>query len=279
MTQSITNTLNQPMVVETASTVKSLMQELYDNNFIDEMTMKLLLQTPEPRRIPEFYTLTKIHKPKPVGRPIVSGCSGPTELISAFLDKLLQPVAQSQKSYIKDRTDFINFIERKKYSRNVLLVTLDVTSLYTNIPQAEGIQVVCDAYAEFYKEKPPIPTQYVKSLLKLILEEISFKFNNTHWLQSCGCTMGTKVMVAFSNIFMAKIEEQILERSQLKPLDWKRFIDDIAFIWEATIQEVEEFIKEANHFHPTIKFTAEISDTRATFLDTTLFKGARFKQL
>ena len=86
--------------------------------------------------------------------------------------------------------------------------------------------------------------------------------------------MGTKVAVAFSNIFIAKIEEQILERSQLKPLDWKRFIDDIASIWEATIQEVEEFIKEANRFHPTIRFTAEIS----TFLDTTLFKGARFKQ-
>ena len=90
--------------------------------------------------------------------------------------------------------------------------------------------------------------------------------------------MGTKVAVAFSNIFMAKIEEQILERSQLKPLDWKRFIDDIASIWEAAIQEVEESIKEANQFHPTIKFAAEISDTRATFLDTTLFKGACFKQ-
>ena len=172
--------LNQAVVVETASTVKSLIQELYDNNFIDEKTMEWLLQTPEPLRIREFYTLTKIHKPKPVGRPIVSGCSGPTELISAFLGKLLQQVAQSQKSYIKDITDFFNFIERKKYSQNVLLVTLAVTSLYTNIPQAEGIQVVCDAYAEFYKENPPIPTQYVKSMLKLILEENSFKFNNTH---------------------------------------------------------------------------------------------------
>ena len=59
------------MVVETASRVKSLIQELYDNNFIDEKTMEWPLQTPEPPRIPEFYTLTKIHKPKPVGRPIV----------------------------------------------------------------------------------------------------------------------------------------------------------------------------------------------------------------
>ena len=51
-------------------------------------------------------------------------------------------------------------------------------------------------------------------------------------------------------------------------LDWKRFIDNIASVWEATTNEVEDFINEANRFH-FIKFTAEISDTQATFLDTT----------
>jgi len=56
-----------------------------------------------------FYELTKIHKPAPVGRPIVSGCDGPTERISAFVDYLLQPIAQIQPSYPKDTTDFINF--------------------------------------------------------------------------------------------------------------------------------------------------------------------------
>ena len=35
---------------------------------------------------------------------------------------------------------------------------MDVTSLYTNIPQEEGIQTVCRAYESFYVNKPPIPT-------------------------------------------------------------------------------------------------------------------------
>ena len=43
---------------------------------------------------------------KPVGR-LISGCDGPTERISAFVDKLIQPFAKIQKSYIKDTTDFI----------------------------------------------------------------------------------------------------------------------------------------------------------------------------
>ena len=108
-----------------------------------------------PPRIPVFYTLTKIHKPTPVGRPIVAGNDGPTERISSFVDSLLQPIAKSQKSYLKDTTDFVNFIERRNLPGDVFLVSLDVTSLYTNIPQEEGINTVCKAYQTFYGENTP----------------------------------------------------------------------------------------------------------------------------
>ena len=93
------------------------------------MTGKWLSQTANPPRIPEFYTLTKLHKPTLVGRPIISGCSGPTERISAFVDTLHQPVSISQASYIRDTTDFINFIEKTKV-KQTFLVSMDVTSLF-----------------------------------------------------------------------------------------------------------------------------------------------------
>ena len=48
----------------------------------------------------------------PVGRPIISGCDGPNEKLSSFVDKILQPIAQQQKSYLKDKTDFINFMNK-----------------------------------------------------------------------------------------------------------------------------------------------------------------------
>ena len=76
------------------------MTVLYNEHHIDEMTKKWLCQTPNPPRIPIFYARTKIHKPTPVGRPIISGVSGPTE--PAFVDKLLQPIAQQQKSFLKE---------------------------------------------------------------------------------------------------------------------------------------------------------------------------------
>ena len=106
--------LERPMVVETSLRVQQLVEELHKQNYIDDMTNKWFCQTPNPPRTPVFYTLTKIHKPTPVGRPIISGCDGPTERLSAFVDKLLQPIAKEQESYLKDSTDFINFIERTR---------------------------------------------------------------------------------------------------------------------------------------------------------------------
>ena len=130
------------MAMETSQSVQELVAQLHQNNFIDDMTKKWFSQTRDPPRIPIFYTLTKIHKPNPVGRPIISGCEGPTERLSFFVDKLLQPIAQKQKSYLKDTTDFVNFIEKTKVSQDTnqsLLIVctqarswLDLTVLLTS---------------------------------------------------------------------------------------------------------------------------------------------------
>ena len=136
------------MVTETLRKVDELIAKLHNGKHIDDMTKRWLSQTPNPPRISIFYTLTKIHKPLPVGRPIISGCEGPTERISSFADHLLQPIAQKQKSYLKDTTDFINFIEKTEVSQNTILISMDVTSLYTNIPQDEGITIVWKRYID-----------------------------------------------------------------------------------------------------------------------------------
>ena len=72
--------LESPMVEETSSRVKLLIRELHQHNDIDDMTNQWLCQTPNLPRIPVFfYTLTKIHKPTPVGRPIIRRKTHKTE--------------------------------------------------------------------------------------------------------------------------------------------------------------------------------------------------------
>ena len=268
--------LETSMVRETFNRVQELINELHRHNYIDDMTKKWLCQTPDPPRIPVFYTLTKIHKPTPVGRPIISGCDGPTERISSFVDYILQPIAKSQKSYLKDTKDFINFVEKTKVPQNAIMVSLDVTSLYTNIPQEEGIETVCKAYETFYQRETPIPTNALRKMLRLILKENSFQFCRSDYLQTHGTAMGTKMAVAFANIFMSAVETEIINKSKTKPLEWKRYIDDIFSLWDSTKEEIDLFISEANRQHTTIKFTADISERDTNFLDTTVFKGERF---
>ena len=135
----------KPMVEETARKVRNIITELYQKKHIDEMTLKWLSQTPNPPRIPVFYTLTKTHKVNLSTRPINTVSHSPTERISAFVDSLLQPIIKEQQSYIKDTTQFINFIEGTRVPQNAVLVSMDVTSLYTNIPQEEGITTICHA--------------------------------------------------------------------------------------------------------------------------------------
>ena len=40
-----------------------------------------------------------------------------------------------------------------------------------------------------------------------------------------------------------------------------------------------QFIEQANKHHPTINFTAEISETETTFLDTNIYKGERYRSI
>ena len=118
------------------------------------MTAKWLSLAPNPPRIPIFYTLTKIHKPTPVGRPIISGCDGPTERMSAFIDRLIQSISQKQDWYVKDKTDFLNFIESAELPKNTFLVSM---GLYTNLPHEGGVNIVCYAYEDFfYADQAPI---------------------------------------------------------------------------------------------------------------------------
>ena len=117
--------------VETSNRVKKLINKLDKEEHIDEMTKRWLSLTLNPPRIPQIYTLTNTLKRTPVGRPIIMGYEGPTERISSFVDSLLQPIAKSQKSYLKDTTDFPNFIEKTKVVENAILVSMDVTIAYT----------------------------------------------------------------------------------------------------------------------------------------------------
>ena len=68
-----------------------------------------------------------------------------------------------------------------------LLVTLNVKSLYTNIPNNEGIKVFREAYDKNLSKSAP--TKVIIAFLSLILTLNNFIFNFI--FNFMGCAMGT----------------------------------------------------------------------------------------
>ena len=86
--------------------------------------------------------------------------------------------------------------------------------------------------------------------------------------------MGTKLAPSFANLFMGYFEDKFVYSYSLQPLLWKRFIDDIFFIWTYGENELLDFVKYLNNCHTTIKFTLETSLEMVNFLDITTRKNA-----
>ena len=86
--------------------------------------------------------------------------------------------------------------------------------------------------------------------------------------------MGTKMAPPYANIFMSDIEETLTHDCKQRLSLWKRFIDDIFFLWVGTQESLDAFITHANNFHDTIKFTFDYSKTHANFLDTTIYRDS-----
>ena len=77
--------------------------------------------------------------------------------------------------------------------------------------------------------------------------------------------MGTRVAPTYANIFMGKLEKEMLSKcpEHLKQYlhTWRRFIDDILIVWTGTTEEFEDFFNFLNSFHATIKFDEAQHDT------------------
>ena len=126
---------------------------------------------------------------------------------------------------------------------NSFPVTIDVTALYTNIPiagQDGGIEASREALNKRSADlKGRIPTDYLIELLTLVLEGNFFEFNGELWQQKIGTAMGTKVAPTYACLFMGSLENKILQAWKgPAPYLWRRYIDDIFFIWRASLQSL-----------------------------------------
>ena len=180
-------------------------------------------------------------------------------------------------SYIRDSKHFLQLLESlPPLPENAILVTANVTSLYTNIPHEEGIESVLHYMKLHANTLPPdAPSPHtIGILLETILMNNNFSLMDKHFLQLVGTAMGTKATPPYANLFMGRHEETIQEAYIWAISFWKRFIDDIFLIFLSTTEQLQSMKDFMKNLHPTIKFTFEHSTQEISFLDTKIHIGA-----
>jgi hypothetical protein len=148
------------------SEVQTYIDKMYTDGELDISVVNYLYD--HECRTAQLYLLPKIHKGinPPPGRPIVSANGCPTENISQLVDHFLNYPATQVKSYIRDTTDFLHKLEALgTLPANSILVTLDVTSLYTNIPNKEGLRAAREA---LFNSRPGTVNPTNDSLINLL---------------------------------------------------------------------------------------------------------------
>ena len=235
-----------------------------------------------PEKVGRLYGLVKVHKPVKEGhklpplRPVVSGSGCITEKISEFIDLCIKEQVRKIPSFIEDSPDMLRLIQKENekgpQDMSAFPVTVDVCGLYTNIPgdgEDGGLQAFEKALND--RSDKSIPTIFLMTLLSMVLGGNYFEFNQKIYKQLIGTAMGTRVACSYACLFMAWLESTRLlgNWKGVQPRLWRRYIDDIWFLWAGSEDELKDFIRHLNSSHRLIKFTANYNvKTKSTpFLD------------
>ena len=193
------------------------------------------------------------------------------------MDLCVKDQVQKIESFIEDTPhllrEFKQENEKGPQPTQAFPVTIDVVGLYTNINaygEDGGLQAFASALDKRTDQR--IPTGFLMALLSLVLNGNYFEFCDRLYKQEHGTAMGTRVACSYACIFMAFLEtEKLLGMWQgHQPHLWRRFIDDIFFVWSHGEEELKSFIKHLNSCHRFIKFTAtyDVENKSVPFLDT-----------
>ena len=195
----------------------------------------------------------------------------PTYKLAKYLLPFLTPLTQNEYTV----TDSFHFAEEIcKQDPNLYMASLDVDSLFTNIPLDETIDISIDSLYKDDENSPKIPQDVFRNLLTVAPKESFFMFNNKFYKQIDVVTMGSPLGPALANIFMCSFRNKWLKdyTHSLKPVFYRRYVDNI-FITFSSLNQVEKFKKYLFSKHPSMKFSLEKeNDDHLSFSDINIFR-------
>ena len=192
-----------------------------------------------------LYGLGKVHKEANNGLPhfrlILSAIGAPTYKLGKFLIPFLTPLTQNEYTV----TETFHFAEEVcKQDPNLYMASLDVDSLFTNIPLDEIIDICIDSLYQDDENSPKILKDGFRNLLTVATKVSFFMFNKKLYKQIDGVAMGSPLDPALANIFMCNFENKWLKDCphNLRPVFYRWYVDNI-FVLISSLDQVEKFKK------------------------------------
>ena len=131
---------------------------------------------------------------------MVSSIGSHKSKISKYVDYHIQPISKELKSYVQVTSDFIEKLNQVgTVPENTYLVSMDVRSLCTNIPNDEGMKALEES-PDACQSKTKT-TKIITTLMWLILTLNNFIFNSLDHLQIKGYSMGSNCSPSYATIF------------------------------------------------------------------------------
>lgn len=269
------------------SKIDQVLKHLLQTKFLTRREYQHFRPTPSSHDSRVFKLLPKLHKKvwpdpyMPPGRPIVSDVKSVSRNVSDLVDFFLQPLCTRLPSHLRDSQHLIAILRQTSASCSSLLFTLDVESLYTNIPIEEGLHAVSCAFLA--NPDPSRPDLTILTLLRLILTSNNFNFGGQEWLQTHGVAMGKAFGGAYANLFLGQWEKSALSSFQQPVSLWVRFQDDILGIWDHGSDQLQQFVDHLNSHNVNIRvqlkygYSVDFLDLKIAICDSSLVYSVFFK--
>jgi len=246
-----------------------LIKNWLENKYIDTVEYKkLLTHNAQP---PKIYGLPKTHKKDTPMRPIVSSIQSPFYKLSKFLSNIIANVVGKNNHYIKDSFEFKKFIDTVKVIPNYQLISLDVVSLYTNIPKELVKTALTNKWTDI-QNHTKLPLQEFLKAIEYTLSMNYLQYTDDYYKQLDGCAMGAPISSTIAQLVMEFLEEEVIAKLNFEIAFFRRYVDD-CLTYVAT-ENIAKILQAFNHFHPKLQFTLEVEkNNQINFLDVTIHKS------
>jgi len=234
--------LNTNPLQTTINVITSMINNELKHKRISKTTASKMYP-PKNSKLGTFYILPKLHKTKLQSRPIIASINHPTSRISKYIDTILRPIVVKTPTYIKNSLDIIQHLKGIKTKETHVLITADISSLYTNIEQEFGATTVTNYIYKNYRNEIKINKTSFKTILRHVLINNIFEFDKKYFLQKVGTAMGTIMAPNYANIYLSSFENKLIQHPQFKTTTklFKRFIDDLFIIYDNKNNDINEF--------------------------------------